>query len=124
DPTDFEIGQRHNLPVLLVMNLDGTMNENAGAYAGMTTAAARAAFVKELEENGLLIKTVPHRHAVGHCQRSHDVVEPIASDQWYVKIEPLATPALEAVRDGRIRIVPEHFAKVYYNWMENIRDWC
>src|SRR5207253_1132511 len=71
-----------------------------------------------------IVKTVPHRHAVGHCQRSRDVVEPLASDQWYVKIEPLATPALDAVRDGRIRIVPERFAKVYFNWMENIRDWC
>ncbi len=124
DPTDFEIGQRHSLPILMVMNLDGTMNENAGAYSGRTTADARKAFVHELEVNGLLIKQVPHRHAVGHCQRSRDIVEPMASDQWYVKIEPLATPALDAVRDGRIRIVPEHFGKVYYNWMENIRDWC
>jgi len=124
DPTDFEIGQRHNLPVVLVMNLDGTMSDAAGAYSGMKIHDARVAFVKELDEKGLLVRQVPHRHAVGHCQRSRDVVEPIASDQWYVKIEPLATPALEAVRDGRIRIVPDHFAKVYYNWMENIRDWC
>jgi valyl-tRNA synthetase len=124
DPVDFEIGQRQNLPVILVMNLDGTMADNAGAYAGMTTQGARAAFLKELDEKGLLVKTVPHRHAVGHCQRCHTVVEPIASDQWYVKIQPLADPAIDAVRDGRIRIVPDHFAKVYYNWMENIRDWC
>jgi valyl-tRNA synthetase len=124
DPTDFEIGQRHTLPVLLVMNLDGTMNEQAGAYNGLKTGEARKALLAELEEKGLLTRVVPHRHAVGHSFRSGAVIEPIVTDQWYVKIQPLAEPALDAVRDGRIRIIPEHFTKVYYNWMENIRDWC
>ncbi|MCC6178211.1 MAG: valine--tRNA ligase [Chloroflexi bacterium] len=124
DPTDFEIGQRHGLPTIIAMALDGTMNDQAGAYAGMKTADARRALREELDANGQLVKTVSHRHAIGHCFRCKTIVEPIASDQWYVKIEPLATPALEAVRDGRIRIVPDHYAKVYYNWMENIRDWC
>ena len=124
DPTDFEIGQRHQLPTVLVMNLDGTMNAEAGAYRGMQTLEAREALLREIEANGQLVRTVRHPHAVGHCQRSGTVVEPIVSLQWYVRIQPLAEPALDAVRDGRIRIVPEHFAKVYYNWMENIRDWC
>jgi valyl-tRNA synthetase len=124
DPTDFEIGQRHNLPIILAMNLDGTMNENAGTYRGMKAQEARRALLKEIEENGQLVKQVKHRHAVGHSFRSGAVIEPIVTEQWYVKIEPLATPALNAVRDGRIKIVPEHYAKVYYNWMENIRDWC
>ncbi|MFN8637854.1 MAG: class I tRNA ligase family protein, partial [Chloroflexota bacterium] len=100
DPTDFEIGQRHNLPTILGMNLDGTMNEHAGAYAGMTAGDARKALLKELEENGQLLKTVTHRHAVGHSFRSGAVIEPIVTEQWYVRIEDLATPALNAVRDG------------------------
>ncbi|HZO32638.1 MAG TPA: valine--tRNA ligase [Chloroflexota bacterium] len=123
DPVDFEIGQRHGLPVILVMNLDGTMNDRAGAYAGLKTLDARKALLQELEAQGQLIKTVPVRHAVGHCQRCRTMVEPIASDQWYVRIQPLAEPAINAVRDGQIKIVPEHYSKVYFNWMENIRDW-
>jgi len=125
DPTDFEIGQRHHLPTILVMNLDGTMNDNAGPkYAGMPTMEARQALVEELREKGLLVKQVEHPHQVGHGVRCGHVVEPIVSEQWYVRIQPLADKALAAVRDGRIRIVPERFTKVYYNWMENIRDWC
>jgi valyl-tRNA synthetase len=124
DPTDFEIGQRHGLPTIIAMNLDGTMNEQAGSYQGMTTQEARKALLKEIEENGQLVKTVKHRHAVGHSFRSGAMIEPMVTEQWYVKIEPLATPALNAVKDGQIKIVPEHYAKVYYNWMENIRDWC
>ncbi|MFN8522908.1 MAG: valine--tRNA ligase [Chloroflexota bacterium] len=124
DPTDFDIGQRHGLPTIVAMNLDGTMNAEAGSYAGMTTQAARKALLAELEAGGQLVKTAVHRHSVGHCQRCGTVVEPIVSKQWYVRIEPLAAPALEAVRDGRIRIIPDRFAKVYFNWMENIRDWC
>jgi valyl-tRNA synthetase len=124
DPTDFDIGQRHGLPTILAMNLDGTMNENAGAYQGMKSGDARKALLKELEENGQLQKMVPHRHSVGHSFRSGAMIEPIVTEQWYVKIDPLATPALNAVRDGQIKIVPDHYAKVYYNWMENIRDWC
>jgi valyl-tRNA synthetase len=124
DPTDFEIGQRHGLPIIVAMNLDGTMNEQAGAYQGMKTQEARRALLKEIDEAGNLVKTVKHRHAVGHSFRSGAMIEPIVTEQWYVKIEPLATPALNAVKDGQIRIVPDHYAKVYYNWMENIRDWC
>ncbi|MBA2449746.1 MAG: valine--tRNA ligase, partial [Chloroflexi bacterium] len=124
DPTDFEIGERQGLPTIVAMNLDGTMNAQAGAYTGMPALEARRKLLEEIEANGQLVKTVPHRHAVGHCQRSGTVVEPIVSEQWYVRIKPLAEPALEAVRDGRIRFVPERFAKIYYNWLENIRDWC
>ncbi|HEX3246144.1 MAG TPA: valine--tRNA ligase, partial [Chloroflexota bacterium] len=124
DPTDFEIGQRHNLPVLMVMNLDGTMNEQAMELADMPVTDARARFLEILKESGALERVEPHRHAVGHCQRCQTVVEPIVTDQWYVRMDPLAKPALEAVRDGRIRIVPEYFTKEYNNWMENIRDWC
>jgi valyl-tRNA synthetase len=124
DPTDFEIGQRHGLPIIVAMNLDGTMNDHAGAYAGMKTLDARTALLRELEENGQLQTTVRHWHAVGHSFRSGAMIEPIATDQWYVKIQPLAEPAMNAVRDGQIKIVPDHYAKVYFNWMENIRDWC
>ena len=125
DPTDFEIGQRHNLPMILVIGLDGKMNENAGPrYAGMPVMEARRAFVEDLRERGLLVKEEPHPHQVGHCERSGTVVEPLVSEQWYVRIAPLAEAALAAVRDGRIHIIPDRFAKVYYNWLENIRDWC
>ena len=124
DPTDFEIGERQRLSTIVAMNLDGTMNAEAGAYAGLPALEARRKLLEEIEAKGQLVRTVPHRHAVGHCQRSGTVVEPIVSEQWYVRIQPLAEPALQAVRDGRIRIVPDRFAKVYYNWMENIRDWC
>jgi valyl-tRNA synthetase len=124
DPTDFEIGQRHGLAVIVGMNLDGTMNEQAGAYAGLPTLEARRRLVGELESDGLLVREEPHTHAVGHCQRCHTVVEPIVTEQWYVKMAPLAERALESVRQGRIEIVPERFAKIYYNFLENIRDWC
>jgi len=125
DPTDFEIGQRHNLPMILVIGLDGKMNENAGPrYAGMPVMEARRAFVEELRERGLLVKEEPHPHQVGHCDRCGTVVEPLVSEQWYVRMAPLAEAGLAAVRDGRIRIIPDRFAKVYYNWLENIRDWC
>ncbi len=124
DPVDFEIGQRHNLPMVLVINLDGTMNEQAGAYAGLPVLEARRRFVQELDQKGLLVKIEPHVHSVGHCDRCGNVVEPIVTEQWYIRIKPLAEPAVRAVRDGRIRIIPERFTKVYFNWMENIRDWC
>ena len=124
DPTDFEIAQRHNLPAINVMNLDGTMNEEAGpTYAGLTTQEARKRLVEELKEAGQIVKIEPYTHSVGHCQRSGTVLEPLLMDQWYLRIKPLADPAIEAVRDGRIRIIPERYARVYYNWMENIRDW-
>jgi valyl-tRNA synthetase len=124
DPTDFEIGQRHSLPVINILNPDCTINENGGRYQGMDRFAARKAVVADLEAQGLLTKVESYSHAVGHCQRCRTIIEPMASRQWFVKIEPLATPAIEAVRDGRIRILPERFNKVYLNWMENIRDWC
>jgi valyl-tRNA synthetase len=124
DPVDFEIGQRQKLPLINIMNLDVTVNENAGPYKGMDRFACRKAILSDLEKSGQLVKIEEYSHAVGHCQRCHTIVEPMASLQWFVKIEPLAKPAIEAVKDGRIKILPERFTKVYLNWMENIRDWC
>jgi valyl-tRNA synthetase len=124
DPVDFEVAQRQGLPLVNILNTDVTMNENAGPYQGMDRYDARKAILADLERDGLLVKIEDHIHAVGHCQRCRTVVEPIASLQWFVKIEPLAAPAIAAVKDGRIRILPERFTKVYLNWMENIRDWC
>ncbi len=124
DPNDYDIGQRHELETVNIMNLDATLNEEAGPYAGMDRYQAREKLVEDLRQQGLLIKTEPHVHAPGRCQRCDTMVEPLVSEQWFVKIKPLAEPAIEAVRDGRIRITPERFTKVYYNWMENIRDWC
>ena len=124
DPNDFAIGERHGLPVVNVLNEDGTLSDAAGPYAGVERFAAREAVAAQLEREGLLEKIEPRVHSVGHCQRSGDVVEPIVSLQWFVRIAPIADPALAAVRDGRIRIVPERFVRVYENWMENIRDWC
>ncbi len=124
DPNDFELGLRHKLPVINILAADMTINEHGGKFAGMDRFAARKAVVSELEAEGLLVKIEPHSHAVGHCQRCRTIIEPIASRQWFVKIAPLAAPAIEAVKDGSINIVPERFTKVYLNWMENIRDWC
>ncbi|MDP2935677.1 MAG: valine--tRNA ligase [Dehalococcoidia bacterium] len=124
DPTDFEIGQRHGLPAVKVMTLEGAMNENAGIYQGLDRYACRDRLVEDLTRDGLLDKVEDHAHSVGHCYRCKTVVEPTVSFQWFVRMAPLARPALEAVRDGRISILPEHFTKVYVNWMENIRDWC
>jgi len=124
DPTDYDVGQRHKLPIVNIMSDDGTLNENAGPYAGQDRYEARRNLLADLEKEGLLVKTEPHPHAIGHCQRCNTVVEPRVSTQWFVKIKPLADPAMAAVRDGRIRLVPGRFTKVYFNWMENIRDWC
>ncbi len=124
DPNDFEMGQRHKLEQLVVMNLDGTMNEAAGPYAGMERYECRKAIVKQLEAQGYLMKIDEHRHAVGHCQRCDTVIEPLISKQWFVKMKPLAEPAIEKVLNGEIRFVPERFTKTYIGWMENIRDWC
>jgi valyl-tRNA synthetase len=124
DPTDYEIGQRHQLSAINTMNDDATLNENAGPYAGQDRYEARRNLLADLDKEGLLVKVEPYTHALGHCQRCHTVVEPRLSTQWFVKIKPLAEPAIAVTRDGRIRFVPERFAKVYYNWMENIRDWC
>ncbi|MCH7787535.1 MAG: valine--tRNA ligase, partial [Chloroflexi bacterium] len=124
DANDFEIGQRHSLPTINVMNLDGTMNENAGHYEGRDRFETRESIVDELDRDGLLEKVEPYRNSVGHCDRCNEVVEPIVSKQWYVKMEPLTKPARDRVIDGSITIVPERFTKVYFNWMDNIRDWC
>jgi len=124
DPVDYEIGQRHGLPAINVMNDDATMNEEAGPYQGQDRFVCRENLLHDLEEMGDLVKIEPYRHSVGHCQRCHTIVEPRISTQWFVRIKPLAEPALQAVREGRIRIIPERFTKIYYNWMENIRDWC
>ena len=124
DPVDYEMGKRHGLPIIDVMTDTGTMNENAGPFAGQPHLEARRNVVIELERRGLLEKTEDYRHAVGHCQRCDTIAEPRVSTQWFVRIKPLAEPAIAAVRDGRIRIIPERFERVYYNWMENIRDWC
>jgi valyl-tRNA synthetase len=124
DPVDFEIGERHGLPVVNSIGLDAAMSEDAGPYAGMDRLQCRDAIVRDLEEQGLLVKTEPYAHAVGHCYRCDTVVEPVVSKQWFVRMEPLARPAIEAARDGRIRFVPERFTHIYLNWMQNIRDWC
>ncbi len=124
DPVDFEIAQRHKLPLVNILNPDGTLNENAGPYAGYDRFACRKELVSQLEREGLLEKIEPHLHSVGHCGRCNTMVEPWASKQWFVEMALLAKPAIEAVVKGRIGIIPEQFSKVYLNWMENIRDWC
>lgn len=124
DPNDFEVGLRHNLPVINVMDDGGVINENGGKYAGMPELEARKQIVKDLDEAGFLIKIEPIKHNVGTCYRCGTVVEPRVSTQWFVKMEPLAKPAIDAVKDGDIRFIPERMDKVYYNWMENIKDWC
>ncbi len=124
DPNDFEVGLRHSLPVIRVMDDGAVMNENAGKYNGMTRYECREAVVKELQALGNLEKIEPHAHNVGHCYRCHDTVEPIVSKQWFVKMEPLAKPAISAVRKKSIKFTPPRFTKIYYNWMENIKDWC
>jgi valyl-tRNA synthetase len=124
DPVDFEVGQQQNLDSVSILNTDGTMNENAGPYAGLDRFACRQAILADLEKEGLLVKIEPHIHSVGHCCRCNTAVEPWVSKQWFVRISPLAVPAIDAVVDGRIKIIPERFTKVYLNWLENIRDWC
>lgn len=124
DPVDFEVAQRHNLPILAVLGKDVKMNEEAGSFCGMDRFECRKAVIEALKEQELLVKIEDYNHSVGHCHRCHTMIEPLVTKQWFVKMEPLAIPAIEAVKDGRIKIVPEHFTKVYLNWMENIRDWC
>jgi valyl-tRNA synthetase len=124
DATDFEIGQRHGLPRVLVMNLDATMNEQAGPYAGLDRYECRARLVEDLAAQGLLEKTEAYRHAVGHSERTGEPIEPIISLQWWMSMKPLAGPAIDAVRNGDLTIVPERFTKDYLRWLENIRDWC
>ncbi len=124
DPNDFMVGQRHNLEQIKVMNDDATMNAYAGKYEGMDRYACRKALVADLEAEGYLVKTEPHDHNVGTCYRCGTTVEPLTSDQWFVKMKPLAEPAIKAVEDGSVNFVPERFSKNYFNWMNNILDWC
>ena len=124
DPNDFEVGLRHNLPVINVMNDDATINENGGKYQGMDRYECRKQIVLDLESEGFLVKVEDHKHNVGSCYRCSTTVEPRVSKQWFVKMEPLAGPAIEAVRSGETKFVPDRFSKIYYHWMENIRDWC
>ncbi len=123
DPVDFEIGRRHNLPVRTVIGFDGKMTELAGKYAGLDRFACRRRIVEDMKALGLIERIEPYRHAVGVCYRCKTVVEPLISKQWYVRIKPLAEPAIKAVRSGRIKIIPRGWSKTYYHWMENIRDW-
>lgn len=124
DPNDFEIGERHGIAKIRIINDDGTMNENAGAFAGMDRYEARKAVVKELEARGLITRIENIQHSVGHCYRCDSVIEPLISTQWFVRMQPLAQPAIKAVKDGDIRFVPQRFEKIYFHWMENIKDWC
>lgn len=124
DPNDFEVGLRCGLPIINVMTDDGFMNDNAGKYAGLSLKQCRKEIVKDLTDAGALVKIEPTKHEVGSCYRCHTVVEPRVSKQWFVKMKPLAEPAIKAVRDGQTKFVPERFDKIYFNWMENIRDWC
>ena len=124
DPNDFEVGLRCDLPILNVMTDDGFMNEKAGKYAGMSLAECRKAIVADFEAAGALVKIEPTKHEVGTCYRCHTSVEPRVSKQWFVKMQPLAEPAIKVVREGKTRFIPERFDKTYFNWMENIRDWC
>jgi valyl-tRNA synthetase len=131
DPSDWEIGQRHDLPVIVAMDLSGRMNDEAGPYAGMTVEEARAAIVRDLEDEGFLDHVEDYTHSVGHCNKCHAVIEPLPSEQWWIDVHKEYAPgrsfssaAAAAVREGRIRIVPQRFEKVFLNWMDNIRDWC
>ena len=124
DPNDFEVGVRHNLEQIKVMNDDATMNSHAGKYEGMDRYECRKAMIADLEEMGLLVKVEDHAHNVGTCYRCGTTVEPIISKQWFVKMKPLAEPAIKAVKDGDTKFVPERFSKTYMNWMENVFDWC
>lgn len=124
DPNDFEVGKRHNLEVISVIDDKGFMNENAGKYKGMTREQARKAIVADLDALGLIEKIEPYTHNVGVCYRCHTVVEPKVSEQWYLKMDELAKPAIEVVKDGETKFIPQRFEKIYFNWMENIKDWC
>ena len=123
DPNDFEVGKRHELGQLKIMTDDGHLNENAGKYSGMERFAAREKIIEDFKEKGFYIGKKKHHNAVGHCSRCESVIEPLISKQWFVKMEPLAKPALEAYRNGELNIVPQRFGKIYENWLLNIRDW-
>ncbi len=124
DPNDFEVGRRHNLEIINILNSDGTLNENAYAYQGQDRFEARKNIVSDLEKLGLIEKIEPYKHNVGTCYRCHNIVEPYMSLQWFVKMDTLAEPAIEAVKNEEIKFLPKRFEKNYFNWMENIQDWC
>ena len=124
DPNDFEVGLRHNLPVIRVMDDNGVMNELAGKYNGLTRDECRKQIVEDLKEGGFLVKIEPYKHNVGECYRCSTIVEPIVSKQWFVKMKPLAEPAIAAVKKRKVEFIPKRFEKTYFNWMENVRDWC
>ena len=124
DPNDFEVGRRHHLPQVQVINTRAEMTEEAGEYQGLDRWACREKIVFDLKKQGYLIKTEDFQHAVGHCYRCQTVIEPMLSRQWFVRMKPLAQPAIKAVQEGQIRFIPERFTKIYLNWLENIRDWC
>ncbi|MBB6217089.1 valyl-tRNA synthetase [Anaerosolibacter carboniphilus] len=124
DPNDFEVGLRHNLPQITVMHGNATMNEHAGKYEGMDRYACRKALVQDLEAQGFLMQVKEHQHNVGICYRCDTVVEPRLSDQWFVKMEELAKPAIEVIHNGKLKFVPDRFSKIYLHWLENIKDWC
>lgn len=124
DPNDFEMGLRHNLETIIVMNLDASMNENAGIYEALTCEEARKKVVEDLKAQGYLVKIDEHTHAVGHCSRCNTTVQPMVTKQWYVKMKELAEPAMQVVREGKVKFVPERFTKTYINWLEGIHDWC
>ena len=124
DPTDFEVAQRHNLPLVNIMNPDAPMNENAGPYNGLERFACRDKVLADLKNKKLLEKIEPYSHSVGHCGRCQTMIEPRVSLQWFVQTQPLAKAAIEAVKEGQVTIIPERFTKIYFDWMENIKDWC
>lgn len=124
DPNDFEVAARHNLPSITVIDKDAVMTEEAGPYAGMDRYACRGQLVDDLKVQGFLVKVEEHTHAVGHCYRCGTTIEPLVSPQWFVRMAPLAAPAIQAAKEGKIRFVPERFTRIYLNWLENIRDWC
>ena len=124
DPNDFEVGLRHNLGQFKIFNDDGTINKNGGKYEGLDRYEARNKIIEDLKSEGYLTDIKEHMHSVGHCERCHTIVEPIISRQWFVKMEPLAEPALKAYEDGQFKFIPDRFGKIYTNWLENIRDWC
>ncbi len=124
DPNDFEVGKRHNLEIINILNEDATMNENALKYKGMKVIDARKAILEDLKAQGYLLKEEPYTHNVGSCYRCHTTIEPYISNQWFVKMKDLVKPAIDAVRNGEVKFVPKRFEKTYFNWMENIQDWC
>lgn len=124
DPNDFEVGERHNLGQCIIMNEDGTINENGGKYNGLDRYEARKRIVEDLEEEGYLVEVKDHDNSVGHCERCKTVVEPLISKQWFVKMEPLAKPALQAYYNGELNFIPDRFGKIYTHWLEGIKDWC